>query len=109
MTEGAGKEAKPLASFLHCPIIKPATPHLPLSLAASPHSVAPCSKVLSDSDAQFDRCNGTPAFLAPEMMRPNARYRWAAPIDRLSFVVSSLWKKAAPYPPVCLSMQGPAG
>ncbi|EFN56955.1 hypothetical protein CHLNCDRAFT_143521 [Chlorella variabilis] len=34
-----------------------------------------CSKVLSESDAQFERCNGTPAFLAPEMMRPNARYR----------------------------------
>jgi [calcium/calmodulin-dependent protein kinase] kinase len=34
-----------------------------------------CSKVLADSEAEFDRCNGTPAFLAPEMMRPNARYR----------------------------------
>jgi hypothetical protein len=41
---------------------------------ASPCPLA-CSKVLADSEAEFDRCNGTPAFLAPEMMRPNARYR----------------------------------
>jgi hypothetical protein len=36
----------------------------------------PCSKVMKDADAEFERCNGTPAFLAPEMMRPHARYRW---------------------------------
>ncbi|KAL4854559.1 Calcium/calmodulin-dependent protein kinase kinase [Chlorella vulgaris] len=34
-----------------------------------------CSKVMKDADAEFERCNGTPAFLAPEMMRPHARYR----------------------------------
>eukprot|EP00887_Chlorella_sp_A99_P003545 scaffold7.g3545.t1 len=32
-------------------------------------------KVMTWEDEEFDRCNGTPAFLAPEMMRPHARYR----------------------------------
>jgi len=39
---------------------------------------APCSKLLAEEDGEFDRCNGTPAFLAPEMMRPHARYRWGS-------------------------------
>lgn len=30
-----------------------------------------------EDEGLLDRCNGTPAFLAPEMMRPNARFRWA--------------------------------
>lgn len=30
-----------------------------------------------EEDGEFDRCNGTPAFLAPEMMKPHARYRCA--------------------------------
>ncbi|KAL4435655.1 hypothetical protein ABPG77_002618 [Micractinium sp. CCAP 211/92] len=35
-----------------------------------------CSKLMRDEeDGLFDRCNGTPAFLAPEMMEPHARYR----------------------------------
>ncbi len=34
------------------------------------------SKLMRDEeDGLFDRCNGTPAFLAPEMMEPHARYR----------------------------------
>lgn len=38
----------------------------------------PCSKVMAgegEEEGLFDRCNGTPAFLAPEMMKPHARYR----------------------------------
>ena len=45
-----------------------------------------CSKLLGGvtgggdgeggGEPEFDRCNGTPAFLAPEMMTPNARYRY---------------------------------
>lgn len=38
----------------------------------------PCSKVMvgeGEEEGLFDRCNGTPAFLAPEMMKPHARYR----------------------------------
>ncbi|PRW33969.1 calcium calmodulin dependent kinase kinase 1 [Chlorella sorokiniana] len=37
-----------------------------------------CSKVMAgegEEEGLFDRCNGTPAFLAPEMMKPHARYR----------------------------------
>ena len=30
---------------------------------------------MATEDGEFDRCNGTPAFLAPEMMKPHARYR----------------------------------
>lgn len=33
-----------------------------------------CSKVFA-SNEYLDRCNGTPAFLAPEMMKPNSKYR----------------------------------
>ena len=29
-----------------------------------------------EEEGLFDRCNGTPAFLAPEMMKPHTRYRW---------------------------------
>lgn len=34
-----------------------------------------CSKVIVSGNEYLERCNGTPAFLAPEMMRPNSRYR----------------------------------
>ncbi|MEW5317105.1 MAG: hypothetical protein WDW38_008433 [Sanguina aurantia] len=34
-----------------------------------------CSKVFATGNEYLERCNGTPAFLAPEMMRPNTRYR----------------------------------
>ncbi|KAK9839649.1 hypothetical protein WJX81_003229 [Elliptochloris bilobata] len=34
-----------------------------------------CSKVLNGPDEYLERCQGTPAFLAPEMMRPHSRYR----------------------------------
>ena len=30
---------------------------------------------MDGEDGEFERCNGTPAFLAPEMMKPQARYR----------------------------------
>ncbi len=33
-------------------------------------------QVLANEDEELDRCNGTPAFLAPEMMKPHARFRW---------------------------------
>lgn len=36
-----------------------------------------CSKIIMHGDDTLDRCNGTPAFLAPEMMRPNSKYRYA--------------------------------
>ena len=38
-----------------------------------------CSKVIMSGNEYLERCNGTPAFLAPEMMRPHSRYRCAAP------------------------------
>ena len=34
-----------------------------------------CSKVIISGNEYLERCNGTPAFLAPEMMRPHSRYR----------------------------------
>lgn len=34
-----------------------------------------CSKVIVSGNEYLERCNGTPAFLAPEMMKPNTRYR----------------------------------
>lgn len=34
-----------------------------------------CSKVIISGNEYLERCNGTPAFLAPEMMRPQSRYR----------------------------------
>lgn len=37
-----------------------------------------CSKILPAGEEILDRCNGTPAFLAPEMMHPGARYRGRA-------------------------------
>ena len=33
------------------------------------------AQVLSGPDEYLERCQGTPAFLAPEMMRPHSRYR----------------------------------
>ena len=36
-----------------------------------------CSKVIISGNEYLERCNGTPAFLAPEMMRPQSRYRCA--------------------------------
>ena len=36
-----------------------------------------CSKVIMSGNEYLERCNGTPAFLAPEMMRPHSRYRCA--------------------------------
>jgi [calcium/calmodulin-dependent protein kinase] kinase len=35
-----------------------------------------CSKVLGSGNEYLEKCQGTPAFLAPEMMRPHSRYRW---------------------------------
>ena len=35
-----------------------------------------CSKVIISGNEYLERCNGTPAFLAPEMMRPQSRYRY---------------------------------
>lgn len=35
-----------------------------------------CSKVIISGNEYLERCNGTPAFLAPEMMKPHSRYRW---------------------------------
>ena len=32
-----------------------------------------CSKVFATGNEYLERCNGTPAFLAPEMMKPNTR------------------------------------
>lgn len=37
-----------------------------------------CSKVIMSGNEYLERCNGTPAFLAPEMMRPHSRYRLMA-------------------------------
>ena len=37
-----------------------------------------CSKILPNGEEILDRCNGTPAFLAPEMMRSGAKYRGRA-------------------------------
>ena len=37
-----------------------------------------CSKVIMSGNEYLERCNGTPAFLAPEMMRPHSRYRCAS-------------------------------
>ena len=37
-----------------------------------------CSKVIISGNEYLERCNGTPAFLAPEMMRPHSRYRSAS-------------------------------
>ncbi|KAK9905511.1 hypothetical protein WJX75_001206 [Coccomyxa subellipsoidea] len=34
-----------------------------------------CSKVLGSGNEYLEKCQGTPAFLAPEMMRPHSRYR----------------------------------
>ncbi|KAG1671651.1 hypothetical protein FOA52_006882 [Chlamydomonas sp. UWO 241] len=34
-----------------------------------------CSKVFATNNEYLERCNGTPGFLAPEMMKPNTRYR----------------------------------
>ena len=34
-----------------------------------------CSKVIMSGNEYLERCNGTPAYLAPEMMRPHSRYR----------------------------------
>ncbi|KAJ9510752.1 hypothetical protein QJQ45_027611 [Haematococcus lacustris] len=34
-----------------------------------------CSKIFATGNEYLERCNGTPAFLAPEMMKPNTRYR----------------------------------
>lgn len=34
-----------------------------------------CSKIFVTGNEYLDRCNGTPAFLAPEMMKPQSRYR----------------------------------
>ncbi|KAK9823463.1 hypothetical protein WJX72_002919 [[Myrmecia] bisecta] len=34
-----------------------------------------CSKVIGSANEYLERCNGTPAFLAPEMMTPQSRYR----------------------------------
>eukprot|EP00884_Botryococcus_braunii_P004062 jgi/Botrbrau1/13657/Bobra.0292s0007.1 len=34
-----------------------------------------CSKLILSGNEYLERCNGTPAFLAPEMMRPQSRYR----------------------------------
>ncbi len=43
-----------------------------------------CSKLISGGDDTLDRCNGTPAFLAPEMMRPKSKYRYVLSTDVLS-------------------------
>ena len=37
-----------------------------------------CSKVIISGNEYLERCNGTPAFLAPEMMKPHSRYRSAS-------------------------------
>lgn len=37
-----------------------------------------CSKVLGSGNEYLEKCQGTPAFLAPEMMRPHSRYRCAS-------------------------------
>jgi hypothetical protein len=36
-----------------------------------------CAQVLGSGNEYLDKCQGTPAFLAPEMMRPHSRYRCA--------------------------------
>lgn len=36
-----------------------------------------CSKLILSGNEYLERCNGTPAFLAPEMMKPHSRYRYA--------------------------------
>ena len=43
-----------------------------------------CSKVIMSGNEYLERCNGTPAFLAPEMMRPHSRYRCAGQCCGLS-------------------------
>ena len=35
--------------------------------------------MLGSGNEYLDKCQGTPAFLAPEMMRPHSRYRCARP------------------------------
>lgn len=35
----------------------------------------PVTQVFATGNEYLERCNGTPAFLAPEMMRPNSRFR----------------------------------
>jgi hypothetical protein len=34
------------------------------------------TQIFATGNEYLERCNGTPAFLAPEMMKPNTRYRW---------------------------------
>lgn len=53
-------------------------PGAQLACNSVPACIVPCSKVMAgegEDEGLFDRCNGTPAFLAPEMMKPHARYR----------------------------------
>ncbi len=35
----------------------------------------PVPQIFATGNEYLERCNGTPAFLAPEMMKPNTRYR----------------------------------
>lgn len=64
--------------LLNCPATLPSQLRCRLPTNAPPPVDSCCSKVMAgegEEDGVFDRCNGTPAFLAPEMMRPHARYR----------------------------------
>jgi calcium/calmodulin-dependent protein kinase kinase 2 len=33
------------------------------------------AQIFATGNEYLERCNGTPAFLAPEMMKPNSRFR----------------------------------
>ena len=48
-----------------------------------------CSKVLGSGNEYLEKCQGTPAFLAPEMMRPHSRYRWAH--SQMSFLLLGVY------------------
>lgn len=45
--------------------------------------IAAC-QVLGSGNEYLEKCQGTPAFLAPEMMRPNSRYRLVLPLEELT-------------------------
>ena len=42
----------------------------------------PPGQVFATGNEYLERCNGTPAFLAPEMMKPNTRYRCGTRVRR---------------------------
>lgn len=56
-----------------------------------------CSKVLGSGNEYLEKCQGTPAFLAPEMMRPHSRYRCHSMPHRRSLLFKGVIQRVNPH------------